>query len=206
MKFKSFNDDTRAGSMIIMIIAVTVLAFGLMFALLSWAYNPVIESFNGFVDSGQVTEETARMFNLALFMWRASPFFALIGLVLFSFERNKGTDLTAQTYLSYLFLMLVGLFSSVYLVFTFGLSLDGITQGLEGTILTDVSAEWDSSGPRGAVSKIIYYLCLLPGFTTSILFMIHPILKQRETRELFGGESQQDEVFSNGREVVLEQV
>lgn len=180
------------GSMIILIIAVTVLCFGLLYALLTYTFNPTITAFGDFVDKGIVTEETARMFALSLNMWDMVPFFMLIGLVVFCYERNKGTDLSAGLYFGYLALMIISVYVSVYLVFMFGLSVDSITQGLEGTMLTDVSAEWDTSGPRGVIIKFVYYFCLLLSFVTSILFMIHPILKQRETREIFGGMDRDD--------------
>lgn len=192
--------------MIPVVIGASILFFGLVYSLLSWSFNPSIESFNSFVDLGIVTEQTSQMFNLTLDLWRAIPLFFIIGLVLYCIEKNKGTDLPAQVFFEYLILMVVGTYVSVYVVLCMGLSLDGITQGIEGTLLTDVSEQWDSSGTRGTVSALMYYFCLLLGFAPAILYMIHPILKRRETRELFGGESQQDEVFSNGREVVLEQV
>lgn len=201
MKLKSMGEDTTADSMIILVICTTVLAFGLMYTLLSFTYNPTIEAINGLIAQDMVTTDTTGYINLSLNMWKTSPFFVVIGLVLFCFERCKGTDLPVHVYFEYMALMLIGLYVSVYLIFSFGLSLDMITTNLDASILTDVSAEWDTSGPRGTISKMVYYFCLLPGFVTALLFMIHPILMQKETREVFSRGDREDGFKENDIEL-----
>lgn len=190
---KRFIDNERADSMIILVIATALLFFGLFYIIISYTFNPTIEQLTGFIDAGTVTEDTATAFERAVNMVKMSPFFLIVGLVLYCYERGKGTDISAQTFFGYMFLMIIGLVISVYLVFGFGLSVDGITQGLDGTMLTDVSEEWDTTGPRGTLITMLYYFCLLPGYLTSLLYMIHPIIKQKETSFEFSGGSGKEE-------------
>ena len=194
---KSLRNDESADSMIIVVIFASIGFFGLVYALLTHSLNPAIEVMNDLIDSGMVTADTDRMYTLALNMWKAAPFYMLLGLVLWAYERGKGTDLSPQVFFQYLALMVIGVYASIYLIYVFGLSLDQITINLDQSILTDVSADWDSSGPRGTIATLMYYLCLLPAFTTSILYMIHPILKQRETRFSYDSGEQEDPVYGD---------
>ena len=189
---KSLRNDESADSMIIVVIFASIGFFGLVYALLTHSLNPAIEVMNGLIDSGMVTADTDRMYTLALNMWRAAPFYMLLGLILWCYERGKGTDLSPQVFFRYLALMMIGVYTSIYLIYVFGISLDQITINLDQSILTDVSADWDSSGPRGTIATLMYYLCLLPAFITSILYMIHPILKQLETRFTYDSGEQVD--------------
>lgn len=185
---KSLINDESADSMIVVIIAASILFFGLTYILFTYSLNAPIEIMNDLISSGMVTADTHRMYSLALNMWSTAPFFMLLGLVLWCYERGKGTDLSPQVFFEYLALMTIGLYTSIYLIYVCGLSLDGITINLDQSILTDVSDKWESSfSTRGTITTLLYYFCLLPCFTTSILYMIHPILRQRETR--FGYDS-----------------
>lgn len=168
--------------MIILVIFGSIGFFGLTYSLLSYSLNPAILVMNDLIASGMVTTDTAGMYSLALNMWRAAPFFMILGLVLWCYERGKGTDLSPNKFFEYLALMTIGIYVSIYFIYLFGLSLDQITINMDQSILTDVSAGWDSSGLRGTISTLIYYFCLLPAFATSVLYMIHPILKQKETQ------------------------
>ena len=183
--------------MIILVIFASIGFFGLTYSLLSYSLNPAILVMNDLITSGIVTADTFRMYSLALDMWKAAPFFMLLGLVLWCYERGKGTDLSPWVFFEYLALMMVGVYASIYLIYVFGLSLDQITINLDQSILTDVSAEWDSSGPRGTIATLMYYLCLLPAFTTSVLYMIHPILKQRETRFSYDSGEQEEPEYGD---------
>lgn len=185
---KSLLEDESADSMIIVVIATSLLFFGLFYILLTYTFNIPIGAMNDLINSGMVTADTKSAYELCLNMWRASPFFMLLGLVLYCYERGKGTAVPAQTFFEYLFLMLIGLFASTYLVYAFGLSLDGITLNLDNSILTDVGPEWDTVGERTTLIKMLYYFTFLPAFITSLLYMIHPILKQRETKLIYDAE------------------
>ena len=191
---KSFSSDESTDSMIIVVIFASIGFFGLVYALLTHSLNPAIEVMNDLIDSGMVTADTDRMYTLALNMWRAAPFFMLMGLVLWCYERGKGADLSPQVFLEYIALMMIGVYTSIYLIYVFGLTLDQITINMDQSILTDVSDKWESSfSARGTITTVLYYFCLLPCFTTSILYMIHPILKQRETRFAYDSGEQQEE-------------
>ncbi len=185
---KSLIKDESADSMIIVVIATSILFFGLFYILLTYTFNIPIGAMNDLINCGVVTADTKSAYELCLNMWKASPFFMLLGLVLYCYERGKGTAVPAQTFFEYLFLMLIGLFASTYLVYAFGLSLDGITLNLDNSILTDVGPEWDTVGERKTLIKMLYYFTFLPAFITSLLYMIHPILKQRETKLIYDAE------------------
>ena len=178
---KSLMKAENAGSMSILLIVSALFSFGMLFVLLSTTFNIPIEYMNNAILEGTISTDTKYYFNLCLDMWRASPFFLVIGLVLFCYERAKGTDLEVSTYFSYVFLMLITLIISTFLVYSFGLSVDGITSGLDISILTDVSETWgDTIEQRGLVVKMLYYFLMLPAVLGIILYVFHPIIKQKE--------------------------
>jgi hypothetical protein len=173
-------EDETADSMIILIIAVSVFLFGIFHIVFSYAFNTPIIEFNNLIESGTITTETRDGFELMMNMWEASPFFFVIGVIVYSFERIKGTDLPANTFFSYMFMMLIGMIVSVYLVYAFGICIDQITQALDSSILVNVSEVWESSSIRHFLVKFIYYFAMSPCFITTLLFCLFPIIKQKE--------------------------
>lgn len=194
---KSLLKDESADSMIILIIATSILFFGLFYIILTYTFNIPIQAMNDMIEDGVVSLDTSNAYQLCLNMWKASPFFMLLGLVLYCYERGKGTEIPAQTFFEYLFLMIIGLFASTYLVYAFGLALDGITYNLDHSILTDHGPEWDVTDDRSMLIRMMYYFTMLPAFITSILYMLHPILKQRETKYIYDGEDEEEMQFGD---------
>lgn len=190
---KSLIKDESADSMIIVVIATSILAFGLFFILFSYTLNVPIGAMNDLIASGMITEDTSSAYELCLNLWRISPFFMLVGLVIYCYGNATGSGVSAQTFFEYLLLMMIGVFTSTYLVFSFGIALDGITINLDNSMLTDVSAEWDSTGERNILITMLYYFTFLPAFITELLYILHPILKQRETRFIYGADRETDE-------------
>jgi len=175
-----FADET-ADSMTIFVIAATVLVFGLIYTILTWSFDVPIMAINDLIASGSLTVDTTEHFNTMLNLWQASPFFVLVGLVLWCFERSKGTDLSSGKFFEYLILMAVSLIISAYMVFAYGLCMDGITSSCDNIeFFTAVSAIWDTTSQRGLVVSAMYWLLMLPGYLGTILFTLHPILKQLE--------------------------
>ncbi len=168
------------GSMSNLVIVISLFAFGIYFSMLSYSFNAPIQAMNDMISDGSVSLSTMNYFDLMLDMWRCSPFFMVIGLILWAFERSKGTNLPAQSFFQYQFMMMFGLLVSAYLVYGFGLAMDGITYSLDDTSLVNVSALWDGSSSRNLYISIFYYTLMLPGLITSLLFMFHPIMEQRE--------------------------
>ena len=189
-----FADET-ADSMTIFVIAATVLVFGLIYTILTWSFDVPIVAINDLIASGSLSVDTTGHFETMLNLWQASPFFVLVGLILWCFERSKGTDLSSGKFFEYLMLMVVSLVISAYMVFAYGLCMDGITSGLDAvTFFTSVSDVWETSDARSLVISAMYWLCMLPGYLGVILFTLHPILKQLEGKtSMFGGESDSDE-------------
>jgi hypothetical protein len=202
---RSFNDfvsDEKADSMIAFVIVGGVLSFGLIFTLLSVTFNSPIQYMNTLIDTGGVSADTITHFETMLYMWGISPFFFLIGLIIFCYERSKGESVDSGTFFSYLMLMIIGLVMSAYLIWGFGCSVDQIISLFnENTFFTDYGAEFDVSGSNVIFRTLIYYICLMPGFITSILFMLFPILKQRENASFLGtdeeNQTQGGETISN---------
>lgn len=189
---KSLIKDESADSMILVVIALSILSFGLFFILLTYTFNSPITAMNGLISDGMITQDTADAYNLCLDLWKVTPFFMLLGLILFCYERIKGTSVSAQTFFEYLFLMIVGTYITINMVYAYGIALDGITINLDKSILTDVSADWDVTSDRLMIIKMLYYFTFLPAFVSCVLYILNPILKQRETRFVYDREPEED--------------
>jgi len=194
---KDIFSDERADSMTMFVIAATVLVFGLAYTILTWTFDVPIQAINDLIASGSLTVDTSEHFETMLNLWQASPFFVLVGLVLWCFERSKGTDLSSGKFFEYLMLMVISLVVSAYMVFAYGLCLDGITSGLDAvTFFTSVSGVWETSDARNLCVSAMYWMCMLPGYLGVILFTLHPILKQLEGKtDFFGAETESDETI-----------
>lgn len=178
---KSLIKDERADSMVIFVIAAGILLFGFVYILLTYSHNFVIVEMNSAIVEGTVSKDTATHFQTMNQMWQASPYFFLVGLILFCFERMKGESVSSDTYFGYLMLMIVTLVISMYMVWAFGTSTDMmITMFENNEIFMTYGPEFDVTGAKQIFIALIYYATMFPGFIGSILYMIHPILKQRE--------------------------
>ena len=178
---KSLLADESADSAIPLVIVLAVLSFGLFYIIFSISFDVPIQSMNDLISEGMVTENTAHYFELCLNMWKTAPWFALIGLTLWCVERSKGGEIGIWTYFSYQSLMIIGIIISCFMVYCYGIAMDGITMAMDEVpmLTTDLAAGWDSSSARAIVIAAMYYVCLMPAYLTSILFMIHPIIIQK---------------------------
>ena len=167
--------------MSMLVIVSSLFAFGMFYILFTYGMNIPIQIMNQMITDGTVSADTKYYYELCLNMWRASPFFLVVGLILFCYERGKGTDLEVQTYFEYMFLMIMTIIISTFLVYGFGLAVDGITSGLDISILTDVSETWGSTAVhRHLMVKMLYYFLMMPAVLGIVLYIFHPIIKQKE--------------------------
>jgi hypothetical protein len=132
------------------------------------------------INDDMVTVDTKDTYEMTLGIWKAFPFFVVIGLIIYLFERSKGTMIPAQTYFEYLFMMVIGTVFSIFLVNGYGIAMDAITGALDATTLTNVGETWDASSDRSFYVKIFYYVLMFPAWITSLLYMFFPIMAQRE--------------------------
>lgn len=191
---KSLIKDETADSMSMLVIVTSIFAFGMFYILFTYGLNVPIQVMNQLIADNMVSADTKYFYELSLDMWRASPFFMILGLILFCYERGKGTDLEVQVFFEYMFLMIISITICTYLVYGFGLSVDGITSGLDISILTDVSDEWASTWTyRHLIVKMIYYFAILLEMIGTVLYIFHPIMKQKETT-FFRRENDEEEL------------
>lgn len=177
---KDFKSNETAGSMLILTLGTAFFVFGLMYVIFSYSFNIPIQVFNDFVADGMISQDTKDALDMAFDMWKASPFFVVIGLVLYAFERSKGSEIPAQLYLEYLFLMIIGIISSTFLVYGLGIAMDAITSTMDATTIVNVGEAWEMSSDRHFYIKLMYYILMLPAWLTSLLYMFFPIIQQRE--------------------------
>jgi hypothetical protein len=197
---KSLWKDESADSMIIFVIASGILVFGLAYIVLNYSINLPIGSMNTLIDQGKISLDTVTHFATMVQMWQAAPFFFVIGLILWCFERSKGESVTSDTYFGYLILMIITIQISAYFVWVFGMSLDSFTSFFENCAdFMNISSIWDVSDVRNICINGMYYSAMLPGFIGSVLYMLHPIMKQRENAIYdFWGSDQGQNVDGNG--------
>jgi hypothetical protein len=166
--------------MMILTLGTAFFVFGLMYVIFSHSFNVPIQGFNDFIAGGMVSQDTKDALEMAFDMWKASPFFVVIGLILYAFERSKGTVISAQLYLEYLFLMIIGIVFSTFLVYGLGIAMDSITAAMDATAIVNVGEAWEVSSDRHFYIKLMYYILMLPAWLTSLLYMFFPIIQQRE--------------------------
>lgn len=81
-----------ADGIVIIVLTFGIMLFGCIYLALSHAEDGPIVAFNEQIDSGMLTIDSISNFNLILGFWKTAPLFFVIGLILFMYERAKGTD------------------------------------------------------------------------------------------------------------------
>jgi hypothetical protein len=193
-----------ADSITITVIAFGLLSFGIFYGVCSYTTDLPIAIINDQIDSGLLSADTIENLNLMLYLWKTLPIIFALGLIIWCFERAKGSNITATLFFEYEALLLIGVLMSVYLVYTYGLTADLIFNEIyksEG--LMNVAPQWDSSEMRAFLMELYYIVLLIPGFLSSLLYLIHPILRQTDnTVTFFGSDDGSEGSAGNQKEYV----
>lgn len=182
-----------ADSIAVIVIAFGILSFGIFFGICSFVADAPIAIINSQIDSGLLSADTIENFNLMLNLWKTLPIIFVLGLIIWCYERAKGSDIGASVFFEYESLLIIGVLMSVYLVYTYGLTADFIFNEIyKSEVLMNVSPQWDSSELRAFLFKMYYIALLIPGFLSSLLYIIHPILRQQDNTYSFFGSGDED--------------
>lgn len=180
--------DNNADSMPILVIAATVLIFGIIYVLFTNLINAPIGILNEWIGQELVSQGSSDAFENIISLWQVTPFFVLVALILFSYERSKGTMIPAQVFFQYMVLMILGVLVSLLAIFGMGAIFDRILVSMS-SITTDIgtwgsiATEWGSTPTQYYFSKLMYLVLALPAYICSILFIFHPLITQSETTE-----------------------
>ena len=177
-----------ADSIAMTVIAFGILSFGIFYGVCTYIVDMPTSTVNDQIDNGLLSADTIENFNLMLDLWKTLPIIFALGLIIWCFERAKGSNVTATLFFEYESLLIIGVLMSVYLVYSYGLTADLIFNEIhksEG--LMNVAPQWDSSEMRSWLMEIYYIVLLIPGFLSSLLYLIHPILRQTDNTYSFFG-------------------
>ena len=187
-------------SIVIIVLTFGIMLFGVTFTIASYAENGVIAEINREITAGMLTSDTISHFQTALNLWKTAPIFLIIGMCLYFWERSKGADLPASTYFEYEILMIVALYMSLFMTWVYGLTMDSIYTPFETQrFLNDINPMWERTEVIAVCQRMAYLGCLLPGYVGSFLYMIHPIIQQKDNTffDVAGGsEDNTDEEYT----------
>jgi hypothetical protein len=179
-----------ADSITITVIAFGLLSFGVFYGVCTYTSDLPIAVINDQIDLGLLSADTIESLNLMLNLWKTLPIIFALGLIIWCFERAKGSNVTATLFFEYESLLLIGVLMSVYLVYSYGLTADLIFNEIyKSEVLMNISPQWDSSEMRSFLIELYYIVLLIPGFLSSLLYLIHPILRQQDNTYSFFGSS-----------------
>ena len=188
-----------ADSIAIIVIAFGLLSFGIFYGVCTYTVDLPISVVNDQIDSGLLSADTVKNFNLMLNLWKTLPIIFVLGLIIWCYERAKGSDIGASVFFEYESLLIIGVLMSIYLVYCYGLTADMIFKQIYSSeVLMNIGSQWDSSELRALLMKMYYIALLIPGFLSCLLYIIHPILRQTDNTTTFFGSSNEDE--GSGRE------
>lgn len=177
-----------ADSIAISVIAFGLLSFGIFYGVCTYTVDMPIAIVNEQSDSGLLSADTIENLNLMLNLWKTLPIIFALGLIIWCYERAKGSNITATLFFEYEALLIIGVLMSIYLVYTYGLTADLIFNEIyRSEALMNVSPQWDSLEMRAFLMEMYYNVLLIPGFLSSLLYLIHPILRQQDNTYSFFG-------------------
>ena len=143
--------------------------------------NSPIAEINREIDAELLSQDTVDGFNRLLNMWKTAPIFFLIGLILYAYERSKGSDLPASLFFEYEVILILGLFISTFLIWVFGLTCDQIFGNFDANPhISDIDPIWDRTDVILICQKMVYIGCMIPSYVSALLYMIFPILRQTD--------------------------
>lgn len=175
-----------ADSIIIIVICFGILTFGLTYSVLTFAYDAPVNLINNQIDSGMLSADTVEKFNLMLNLWKTLPIIFALGLIMFCYERAKGTNIGASVFFEYEALLILSVVFSSYFIYVYGMTADQIFGALSRSeVISNISPQWDSSELKVFLLKMMYNACLIPGFLGCLLYLIHPILRQTDNTYSF---------------------
>ena len=178
-----------ADSIIVIVLCFGILTFGLAYSVLTYAYDAPIALINTQVDSGFLSADTVENFNLVLSLWKTLPIIFVLGLIIFCYERAKGTSIGASVFFEYEVLLLISVVFSSYFVYVYGMSADQIFGAFDHVeIISNMDPRWETTELKVFMLKMMYIACLIPGFLGSLLYIIHPILRQTDNTYSFFGD------------------
>lgn len=170
-----------ADSIVIIVLIFGIALFGTTYLALTHAENGPIAAINTQIDSRLLTIDSANCLNWLLNLWRTLPIFFCFGLILFMYERAKGTDLPASMFFEYEVLMLVATTFSLLLAWAWSLSIDAIFGALASKELTsNVGFQWDRSEVVSVLIRLTYLGVMIPGIIGTFLYIIHPVIRQTD--------------------------
>jgi hypothetical protein len=157
-------------------------SFSIFYIFASYIINGVLGGYDHLIVSGYATTDTVNHLSTVLDLWRLSPAVFLVGLVLWTIERAKGTNIGAGLFYMYESVLLVCIIYSVILLVSYGT----VTDMIIGTLLNNplviaVPVAYNPTNTVMVLVKIIYIICVMPAYIGSLLFAIHPIINQTDS-------------------------
>jgi hypothetical protein len=170
-----------ADSAVILVLTLGLLSFGFIYTTLTYVENSPIAELNREMDAGMLSKDTVSAYEKALGLWKTLPIFFLIGMILYFYERGKGTDLPASLFFEYEALLIISVFACMVLVWAYGLLVDTVFGSFyTSTAMNNISSMWERSRIIAICIKCVYIGCLIPGYVGSLLYMIHPVIRQTD--------------------------
>lgn len=181
-----------ADSIQVLVIAAALFFFGIVYVFFTSLIGTPATFINDGIGTGAVTQGTADAFSNVYSLWEVSPFMVLLALILFSYERSKGTMIPAQVYFQYLVLMVLGNLISLLVLFGIGTVHDTIISAVSNIstdigVWGDIAEDWGSTSIQYYMSRVMYLVLMLPAYLCSILFVFHPVIMQTDVSMAFGG-------------------
>ena len=151
-----------ADSVVVLVLTLGLLSFGFVYTTLTYVENSPIAEINREMDAGMLSKDTVDTYSKALGLWQTLPIFFMIGMILYFYERGKGTDLPASMFFEYEVLLIVSVFACMVLVWAYGLLVDSVFGSFYASqAMNDISPMFERSRVVSVCIKCAYIGCLI---------------------------------------------
>ena len=195
---KKIDDRGIAGGFIT--ILTGVILFSIVVTMLNVAYNPIISSFNSYIDSGTLTEATASTFKFMVDIYIILPAIFLIGVIIFGYGRASGSKSDTGDFFEGIVIMVFLVFLGTCLAYALGMSFDVIIAALDETSLIEVTSEWDTSRFRNLLVSVFHFFIKIIPVIGIARFLVTPVIDLFYIRE--EKQFQQQEISYEGTEFI----
>jgi hypothetical protein len=169
-------------SIAVKVLILGTFSFSVVYILATAAINGIIDGYNLILVTGLSSADTFNDLNIAVNIWKFAPIAFLCGLILWMFERAKGTNISAGLFYIYESVLVLSIFYSLIWIVCYGTVLDMILNVIMlNPNFIPTYEHWDVSVHVFRLARVVYMLIIAPAYLGTILFAIHPVIVQTDT-------------------------
>ena len=170
-----------SNSGVIIALTIGVMFMGLLYGATNFPLDFMVNTINQQTDAGIRSEESFTYLEFMFALWRFSPIAILLGLVVYTYELSKGSNLDVTKFFEYSAILYISSFVGIIFMWGWSMSVDLIFDNLLAQqSIGNVNPMWDQSWVVSIAVQGGYILLAAFSVIAILLMVAFPVLYQRD--------------------------